>query len=145
MLMAEALEIIVSAILVVIILLAIAAAVGILGAVAYKFFCMVSSILQQDIEQIMSTEANIYILGTDVVFGVDREGYPDYIVDLLRDIAKKCNSKWELVGRLFVELWDSELLVLNPLEYAYEYYVDFENNIIEYEEDGKTITKKLRL
>jgi len=45
MLMAEALEIIVSAILVVIILLAIAAAVGILGAVAYKFFCMVSSIL----------------------------------------------------------------------------------------------------
>jgi len=76
---------------------------------------------------------------------VDREGYPDYIVELLRDIAKKCNSKWELVGRLFAELWDSELLVLNPLEYAYEYYIDFENNTIEYEEEGKKIVKKLRL
>ena len=45
MLMAEkVLEIIAGAVLVVIFLLAIAAAVGIYGAVAYKFFCMVLSI-----------------------------------------------------------------------------------------------------
>jgi len=93
----------------------------------------------------MSTQANIHILGTDVVFGVDREGYPDYIIELLRDIAKKCNSKWELIGRLFAELWDSESLVLYPLEFAYEYYIDFENNTIEYEEEGKKIVKKLIL
>jgi len=45
MLMAEkVLEIIAGAVLVAIFLLAIAAAVGIYGAVAYKFFCMVLSI-----------------------------------------------------------------------------------------------------
>ena len=51
----------------------------------------------------------------------------------------------ELVGRLFVELYDSESLVLFPLEFAYEYLVDFDNNTIEYEEEGKKIVKKLKV
>jgi len=93
----------------------------------------------------MSTQANIYIVGCRVVFGVDREGYPEYIVGLLRDLAKECKSRWELVGRLFVELYDSGSLVLFPLGVAYEYLVDFDDNIIVYEEEGKKIVKKLRL
>jgi len=93
----------------------------------------------------MSTQANIHILGTDAVFGVSREGYPEYMVSLLRELAKKCNSKWELLGRLFVELLECESLVLGTLRFAYDYYIDFENNTIEYEEEGKKIVKKLKL
>lgn len=94
----------------------------------------------------MSTRANICINGTEVVFGVTREGYPDFVVSLLQDLAGKCNSKWELIGRLFAELLENELLVVSPVEYAsYEYYVDFESNKIEYEEEDKKIVKPLKL
>lgn len=103
----------------------------------------------------MTTYAGIIIKGKSVVEGkkvsvsiafyVDREGYPDYIVGLLRSLAKDCRSVWELIGKLYIELWDSEMLILNPPEWEmYEYYVDFDNGEISWEEDGKTVKVPLK-
>jgi len=103
----------------------------------------------------MTTYAGIIVQGSSIVEGnkvtvsvafyVDREGYPEYIVELLRNLAKDCKSVWELIGKLYIELWDSEMLILNPPEWEmYEYIVDFDNNKISWKEDEKTITVPLK-
>lgn len=96
----------------------------------------------------MTTYATIIVSGPDnasAVFYVDREGYPSYIVPLLRDIAKDTKSVWEFIGKLIVELGDAEMLILQPPAWGdYEYFIDYTEGKISYEEDGKTIVIPLK-
>jgi len=94
----------------------------------------------------LEKSARICILGTDAVLRVNKDGCPEHMIKLLRDLAKKCKTNWELAGRLFSELQSRELLVLKPIEFSYDYYVDIIGSIIAYVgEDNKKIVKKLKL
>jgi len=93
----------------------------------------------------LEKSARICILGTDAVLRVNRDGCPERMITLLRDLAKKCKTSWELAGRLFSELQSRELLVLKPMEYSYYYCVDIVNNRIEYVDKDKKKVEKLKI
>ncbi|GEM_PF-5826424 len=86
----------------------------------------------------MTTNANIFV--GDVVFSVDTDGYPDYVIPLLQKLAKESRNEEEFIGKLVKEAYqdplDSWLQLGETSMPSYDYTVDFKKKTITYDEDA---------